>query len=385
MARKAKSLEIWCHENSRQELLDEWNDEKNISFNRTPEIEYNAPSRVYWKCHRGHEWECPVASRTLFDLNCPICNPEMESLPIGTEYGCLTIIEKVQNEKKDFYYSLYGPTYRCRCKCGKIDSFSEFNFLEKRHRYCTGKIDDMALLLHPDLADKECGLRKKQKEDLLASYERVYDESYDVDFSNTFHESLEILECVDDHYEQLHSYHDKRKKGGGTYKVYKLYKCRCYLCGKEQTIKSSQFSINPPTEYGYRAYGGYYSEAYCDCHKISSFQWIVTKILTENNVPYRVEVTFPDLYGTEHINLLRYDFSVLNNDGSIKCLIECQGEQHFKPVDEFGGKAQFEIQKKNDDLKRIYANDHGIPLYEIPYKSKKYDNVELFLKSKNII
>lgn len=73
------------------------------------------------------------------------------------------------------------------------------------------------------------------------------------------------------------------------------------------------------------------------------------------------------------------------SDSSIKCLIECQDERHFKPVDEFGGKSQFEIQKKNDELKRIYAEKHNIPLYEIPYTSKKYENVELFLKSKKII
>lgn len=119
--------------------------------------------------------------------------------------------------------------------------------------------------------------------------------------------------------------------------------------------------------------------------QISSFQWIVTKILVENKVPYRVEISFSDLYGADHVNLLRFDFLVLNSDGSIKCLIECQGEQHNKSVDEFGGTAQFEQQKKNDELKRKYAQKEGILLYEIPYKRKKYENVELFLKSNNVI
>lgn len=107
--------------------------------------------------------------------------------------------------------------------------------------------------------------------------------------------------------------------------------------------------------------------------------------MEENHIPYRVEVSFPDLYGIEHKNLLRYDFSVLNNDKSIKCLIECQGEQHFKPVNEFGGKSQFEAQSKNDELKRIYADKHKIPLLEIPYTCKKYENVIEFLKQKAVI
>ena len=112
---------------------------------------------------------------------------------------------------------------------------------------------------------------------------------------------------------------------------------------------------------------------------------IVNKILKENNVPYRVEVTFPNLYGVGNKTLLRYDFSILNLDGTIKCLIECQGEQHYKPIDEFGGKEQFEIQKKNDELKRKYATDHGITLLEIPYKNKKYENVKKFLKANAVI
>lgn len=55
---------------------------------------------------------------------------------------------------------------------------------------------------------------------------------------------------------------------------------------------------------------------------------------------------FPDLYGAGNTNLLKYDFSVLNKDGTLKYLIECQGEQHFKPVDEFGGMEEFEKQQK---------------------------------------
>ncbi len=66
-------------------------------------------------------------------------------------------------------------------------------------------------------------------------------------------------------------------------------------------------------------------------------------------------------------------------------MIECQGEQHYKPVDEFGGEVQFEMQKKNDELKRKYAAEHGLTLLEIPYKSKKFEKVEEFLRVNNVI
>ena len=105
----------------------------------------------------------------------------------------------------------------------------------------------------------------------------------------------------------------------------------------------------------------------------------------ENNVPYRVEKSFPDLHGRNSTVLLRYDFAILNPNGTIKCLLECQGEQHYQPVDEFGGIKQFEIQKQNDELKRKYAAEHGITLLEIPYKIKKYENVKAYLRDKGII
>lgn len=425
MSRKTKSLEMWCQEHDRKELLQEWNQDRNSSMRLSisPQtVEYNTPLFVHWKCKADHEWSCSVVARTLFSRECPICNTGMDALPIGTKYGCLTIIgnysvhEKeiadnkiagLKEEKEEFLQGRGNPNsnaasvdyydhliekykkekyYQCQCKCGLIQFMNESQFLEKRHRYCTDVANHNFIYQSADYPTMaECGLKKKQKEKLLASYKRVHHKNYDIDFTHTFHESLEVLECIDDHYEKLTSWHDKRKKGGATYTVYKLYRCKCYLCGKEKNVDSSQFYISPPTEYGYTAYHGYYSGAYCDCHKISSFQWIVNKILKENDVPYRVEVSFPDLYGSSNTKLLRYDFSVLNQDGTIKCLIECQGEQHYKPVDEFGGKPQFEIQKKNDKLKRKYAKEHEIELLEIPYKNKKFEQVKELLRENHII
>lgn len=422
MARRTKSFEMWCLENGKEELIQEWDENRNRILVFLKTVEYNTPKSVYWKCKEGHEWKSPVVARTLFGRKCSICNPEIEVLPIGTKYGCLTIIgdytiyEKEIAEKKitelvkeredfqkgkrksnsnvdsvDFFDRQIEnykkqKRYQCQCKCGMIQFMDEFHFLEKKHRYCTEASMHNFVFQSADYPTMaECGLKRNQREKLLASYKRVFDKNYDVDFTHTFHESLEVLECIDDHYEKLTGWCDKRKKGGGIYTVYKQYICKCYLCGKEKIVDSSQFHISPPTEYGRNAYNGYYSEAYCDCHKISSFQWIVNKILKENNVSYRVEVTFPDLYGVGNTNLLRYDFSILNPDGTIKYLIECQGEQHYKPVDEFGGIAQFEIQKKNDELKQKYAMEHEITLLEISYKNKKIENVEKFLKANAII
>ena len=55
------------------------------------------------------------------------------------------------------------------------------------------------------------------------------------------------------------------------------------------------------------------------------------------------------------------------------------------PVAEFGGKAGFERQKKNDELKREYVNARDIPYLEISYKAKTYESIKELLILNNII
>jgi hypothetical protein len=228
---------------------------------------------------------------------------------------------------------------------------------------------------------KQLQKRDKKLNEFLASVPRKHAPNYETDFTGKQYESLHIESCCNDHLEgDLFSYcleHPNKKPKSIT--VYKQYKCKCTICGKEQYITCDKFGIYPPTKYGYRAYHGYWSNVFCDCHPISSFQWIICKLLFEANVKYRVEVTFPDLYGIGHKNLLRFDFALLDDHGNIKELLECQGEQHYEPVSEFGGINQFNKQKENDEFKRQYAATHNIPLHELSYKYKSYEKANQFL------
>ena len=83
--------------------------------------------------------------------------------------------------------------------------------------------------------------------------------------------------------------------------------------------------------------------------------------------------------------MLRFDFAILDSNNNIKYLLECQGEQHYKPVEKFGGVDGYEALLQNDELKRTYAKKHKIPLIEIPYKYKTFEKEERFLKEQGII
>ena len=339
------------------------------------------------------------------------------SLPIGTVCGCLEVLENK------------GDKYLCKCrKCGKTKTYS-LETLNSNPQYCFRPLycsssltysiraqnatyrkekkynsdDSVDLVYSRDQLvpsekycekwntkrRKEIEKQKKKNAEIIAAIPRKQARNYEKDYVGTIYESLQVIDCVNDSLESepVPHYDQQHHKLYSPITVYKQYRCRCYLCGKEQLVTCDKFGIFPPTEYGYTAYNGYWSHVFCNCggkRKISSFQWIVNKLLIEHGISYRVEYSFPGLSGVSG-GELRFDFAVFNHDGSINCLIECQGEQHYKPVEEFGGSIQFAAQKRNDEIKREYVKRQHIPLVEISYKDKKYEKVEAILKENGII
>lgn len=110
----------------------------------------------------------------------------------------------------------------------------------------------------------------------------------------------------------------------------------------------------------------------CPRCKESKGEKLITDILTKNNICLIRQKTFDELYGIGNGNL-SYDFYIPN----LNILIEFQGEQHYKPINYFGGEKQFEIQQEHDKRKREYAKDNGIKLIEIPYWD--FENIEEIL------
>lgn len=89
----------------------------------------------------------------------------------------------------------------------------------------------------------------------------------------------------------------------------------------------------------------------------------IRKILQENLCNFVEQKTFE---GLKDQKPLRFDFS-LEFNGKVICLIEFQGEQHFKPVDYFGGKEGFKTLQKHDIMKNQFCKKNNIPLFYIRY------------------
>lgn len=123
-----------------------------------------------------------------------------------------------------------------------------------------------------------------------------------------------------------------------------LYKCQCE-CGNihYSTIGSLK--------------SGHVSS--CGC-LTSKGEQEIEKILIENNISFKKQVSFSDLKG-EKGGLLRFDFGIYQND-TLLYLIEFQGEQHYD-----SSNSCFDNPKTHDELKKQYCKENNIPLLAIPY------------------
>ena len=99
------------------------------------------------------------------------------------------------------------------------------------------------------------------------------------------------------------------------------------------------------------------------------------KFLNTSNIPYQREYNFSDLRGDKG-GALKFDFAVFDSKG-ILFLIEYQGQQHYEPIEYFGGIEQFNLQQKYDNMKKEYCKKNNIQLLVIPYWE---NNIEKIIK-----
>lgn len=101
--------------------------------------------------------------------------------------------------------------------------------------------------------------------------------------------------------------------------------------------------------------------------------------LTTNNYNFDSQESFNNLLGNNN-GLLRFDFVVYDENKNINCLIEFDGEQHYKWIEGMMTKKQFETLKIHDRRKNKYCKSNNINLLRIPYWD--FDNIEEILNKK---
>lgn len=103
----------------------------------------------------------------------------------------------------------------------------------------------------------------------------------------------------------------------------------------------------------------------CGCLRSESVSYaeaFVRELLDRMGIYYIPEKSFDDCVGVNGYKL-RFDFFL----PTFHTAIECDGEQHFRPIPFFGGVASYTTLKENDAIKDKYCENSGISLLRLPY------------------
>lgn len=113
----------------------------------------------------------------------------------------------------------------------------------------------------------------------------------------------------------------------------------------------------------------------CGClrsDKNSLSEKFVRKYLSTIGAEYEAERTFDDCIGVNGWKL-RFDFFLPD----YSMTIECDGMQHYRPIEYFGGQDKFDVLSANDKVKNEYCERNDILLLRLPYTDTEEDIMSL--------
>ena len=105
----------------------------------------------------------------------------------------------------------------------------------------------------------------------------------------------------------------------------------------------------------------------------------IINLLTENNIPFITQKTFPDCISNNK-RLYYFDFYINNS-----FVLEFDGAQHYGPVELFGGEEGYLQRKENDLNKNNYCFKNNIPIKRVPYWDLEKLTIEDILSDKYLL
>jgi len=110
----------------------------------------------------------------------------------------------------------------------------------------------------------------------------------------------------------------------------------------------------------------------CPICRSSKIELNVQNILIQKNIKYVKEKRFDQC---RNILPLPFDFYLPDHN----VCIECDGIQHYKPIEHFGGLDSFNKRVKLDEIKSKFCLNNGIKLVRVHYDNKDLDSLLSFL------
>lgn len=108
------------------------------------------------------------------------------------------------------------------------------------------------------------------------------------------------------------------------------------------------------------------------CNESKGESYIAT-LLEQHHIKYERQKKFNNCF---YKHKLPFDFYL----PAYNLCIEYDGVQHYKPIEIFGGKAEYRVRHKRDLIKSKFCNDNDIKLLRIPY-TVSFDNIYQLIKN----
>lgn len=300
------------------ELAKEWHPIKNGEL--TPyDVSFGSSKKVWWVGECGHEWDAIIKSRNSLGSNCPYCKhlPDEEETLKNVHPKIFDEIHPTKNKNIDVDKIHFGTNKSVWWKCSKCEN--EWKCAVKsRTRIGTGC--------------PKCSFNPKPKiEDcLLTTHPYLIEE---------WHPTLNISITPYD-------------------VTYGSQKRAIWICSNCKNIWDCCITD--------RTRG-----SNCPHCKESNGEKRIRKFLELNQIKFTSQFEIDGLLGLGGKHL-RFDFALFDNE--LKCLIEYDGEYHFRKLHENDG---YERCVEHDKRKNNYCDDNKVPLIRIPYW--KFDEIEEIL------
>lgn len=324
-----------------------------------------APSRggqTYWNCVCDCGNETTVRASHLRDGTTKSCGcyrkiSKVVDMPIGSKWGRLTILASVSETP---------GSWLCKCDCGNSCVVKGKDLRRGHTKSCGCLQKENAVNLGRasmiDLTGQKFGrltvLRETSKKERTgnAVYWDCLCECGNIISAAGYHlrrgsitscGCIKQLDITGKKFGKLTAlYRDNEFSKRHRYK-HSFWKCKCE-CGNEILVYLGHLQTGHTTS--------------CGCDKSSKGEKEITQILDEHNINYvHDKQYFKDLILPSG-GIGRYDYVVFNEDSSVRCVIEFDGEQHYR-----NGWNSVECVQENDKVKNNYAFQHGIPIIRIPY------------------
>ena len=291
----------------------------------------------------------------------------------GQKFGKLTVIERLPRYKNNKTF------YNCLCECGNEKIVSGSNLI-------TGNV-------------KSCGCISKERKDRRR------------DYTGQKFGRLTVLEMIYNYQNKNKTYAKCQCDCGNitiasisNIKKGKTKSCGCfekesrYMRNHTYDLVGKRFNNLVVTKFvGLNKFGHALWECQCDCGNIinvttgnltrghtgscgclikSKMESYIADILTSENINFIEQYTFDDC---KNVNLLPFDFYLPDYN----VCIEYDGEQHYYPIEYFGGIKSFEYRKNNDKIKNTYCKNNNINLIRFSYLLSKQEIKEKIINIKN--